>query len=158
MSEGTVEYWYEAALPAVQEIARDALGAEQFSVLEENARVPKQVQGALIAVSSDKEAVQIGFTADEAGCATFSRALLGLGDDDPLSVTLFADGMREIVNMIAGAVKRRLPEQAPRLRLGLPLYVHGHLGFSDGNDRKATKITIGSHTCMLLLVRSGLSG
>ena len=142
---------------AVQEIARDALGREGFSVVEENTRVPRQVQGALIAVSSENEAVQIGFTTDEPGCASFSRALLGLGSEDPLSVTLFADGMREIVNMIAGAVKRRFPENAARLRLGLPLYVHGHLGFADGNDRRATKLKIGNHMCILLLVRSGLS-
>jgi CheY-specific phosphatase CheX len=61
--------------------------------------------------------------ASPAGCAALSTAVLGM-DITGLPHRVIADAMGELLNMLGGGVKRRLPGGG-ELELGLPLFVNG---------------------------------
>jgi len=59
-------------------------------------------------------------------CKTLGRALLGMDPGEDISKEELADGLGEILNMVAGVIKRKMTaEEAKGVALGLPLFLSG---------------------------------
>jgi Chemotaxis phosphatase CheX len=82
--------------------------------------------GAYLGLVAQEEPIQVGILVDGAGCQLLSKALLGMEPtDEDLPPSDVSDAMCEIINIIAGGLKRRVSEQMP-VTMGLPIFVSGH--------------------------------
>jgi hypothetical protein len=114
----------EALTASASEVAGTALDGASFEslgILEGYG----SGHGAYLGLVAQDEPIQVGVVIDEPGCQTLTKSLLGMapGDED-LSAADVSDAMCEIINMIAGGLKRRVTDRM-RITLGLPIFVAG---------------------------------
>ena len=128
ISKDPLAEWMSAAEASTFEIARTALGVVDCRRSPPPTPSTPGTQGSYIPLIGDHLSVQVGLISNDSGCQTLAKALLGMaGTPDVLSPADVADAVGEVVNMIAGQVKRRLNEQIPSLALGLPIFIHGKI-------------------------------
>lgn len=116
----------EALSEAVGEVAATVLGG--VSVAPASSGVtPSSSHGAYLALVAQDEPIQVALLADAAGCQVLSKTLLGMDvAEENLPDADVSDAMCEIINIVAGGLKRRVSQQMP-VTLGLPLFVAGPL-------------------------------
>lgn len=83
------------------------------------------VDGAYLSLVTPEEPIQVGLVIERPGCQVLAKALLGMepGDED-LPESDVSDAMCEVINMVAGGLKRRVDGRMS-IVLGLPLFVAG---------------------------------
>lgn len=127
----------EALVDALREVSATALGGASLEALgNPTVDVPVDVlgsrpglgavDGAYVSVVTPEEPVQVGLVVERPGCQSLAKALLGMepGDED-LPESDVSDAMCELINMVAGGLKRRVDGRVS-IVLGLPLFVAGH--------------------------------
>jgi hypothetical protein len=115
----------DALCEAARELASTALGGAAFEALDAVGAKPEG-HGAFVNLALSEEAIQVGLLLTPDGCQALAKLLLGMAlDDEDLSLSDVGDAMCEIVNIVAGGLKRRLGALMPAT-LGLPLFVSGH--------------------------------
>jgi Chemotaxis phosphatase CheX len=115
--------------------------------------------GAYLSLNTDEEPIQVGLLAEPSDCQVLSKALLGMeaGDED-LPDGDVSDAMCEIINMIAGGLKRRVTGQLP-VTLGLPMFVTGHPLPNPHQEVASRSLKIGDvSVSLILLTQSNASG
>ncbi len=149
--------------PAVQSICLDAL-AESAGELTATVLggMPFQAlsltetfgagHGAYLGLVAQEEPIQVGILVDGPGCQALAKALLGMepGDED-LPPSDVSDAMCEIINIIAGGLKRRVSERMP-VTMGLPIFVSGHPLPNQQQVVLARMLKIGEITANVLLL------
>ena len=133
MSEATMEAWVQSVVDAMLD-AGMMLGFEDAEVDEEAERPDDRFIGAGIAVVGDEHAIQLGVLSTPDQADLIARTMLAMEPDEELAHDDMADAIGEIANIIAGGVKGAMVDDAPGLRLGLPV-------FSDRPFRKMGKTT-----------------
>jgi CheY-specific phosphatase CheX len=83
--------------------------------------------GAHIPVLGSVGAFDLALVATKESCQALSRAILYASPDQVLKDTEVADAIGEVVNMLAGSVKRRMTGLGAELELGLPIFIHGYI-------------------------------
>ena len=81
--------------------------------------------GSGIALTAPTGGFNLMLVGDEESTNTLTRKLLFLGEDADVGRDDVADALGELVNMAAGAVKTKRPDDKPDLQLGLPLFLTG---------------------------------
>jgi hypothetical protein len=131
-SKISLAQWRTAVEGAAKEIASYALSLPTATVGDvvglEHAVA---MIGAHIPMVGGGQAFDLALVSSPSGCQALSRAILGLPDTAPLRNAEVADAVGEIVNMLAGTVKRRLSGIGAELVLGLPLFLHGYIEPTD---------------------------
>lgn len=108
--------------------------------------------GAYLGLVAQEEPVQVGIVVDGGGCQSLSKALLGMEPaDEDLPPSDVSDAMCEIVNIIAGGLKRRVAERMP-VTMGLPIFVSGHPLPNQQQTMLARSIKIGNVLVIVLLL------
>lgn len=126
----TPAQWRTAVEGATNEIATHALSMPGAVVLDPvGPESAVSLIGAHIPMIGGGQAFDLALVASAEGCRALARAILYMAPDAPLRDAEFADPVGEIVNMLAGGVKRRIP--GLDLTLGLPLFVHGYIEPTD---------------------------
>lgn len=144
--------WIDAAERAMAEVAIATLGSDA-TVAARGAEPPPLVGGAYLQLIGDDELVHVGLCADEAALRWLATRFCG--DAAPLSAHDVADAVGELVNMVAGGVKRRLATERRNLQLGLPLYIHGHLQAGERQTLSASQLGIvGGPTVVLVVLHA----
>jgi hypothetical protein len=152
-----IENWLEAAEQALLEVALGALGAPDGHVLARAGESPSAMSGAYLQLISDQEVVQLGVCAGDEGLRTLAGALLGISGD--VTAGDLQDAVAEIVNMVAGGLKRRMATADPGLRLGLPMWVQGHLVASERQRLRASFMRLhGVGDLVLIVLHAPRSG
>jgi hypothetical protein len=125
----TLAQWRTAVEGAAVEIATNALSFPGAVVHDPvGIECTASMIGAHIPVIGGGQAFDLALVASADGCQALSRAILCLDSEGPpLRATEVADAVGEIVNMLAGTVKRRMAGSGADLVLGLPLFVHGYI-------------------------------
>jgi CheY-specific phosphatase CheX len=116
-----------ATSDALTEIAKMMLGIklEKRGPVEEFHNEDLEC-GVCIGMTSPKGSWNVALFGSEKGNQAISRAFLGMTDDKPLPKDELADALGEILNMVAGVLKRKVPaEDAKYIQLGLPMYLSG---------------------------------
>lgn len=128
----TTAQWRTAVEGAANEIATYALSFSGAAVQDpvDLERATSMI-GAHIPMIGAGKAYDLALVATADGCLGLSRAILCAGPTAALKDAEVADAVGEIVNMLAGAVKRRLSGQRADLELGLPIFVHGYIQPTD---------------------------
>ncbi|HEY8945162.1 MAG TPA: chemotaxis protein CheX, partial [Polyangiaceae bacterium] len=86
--------------------------------------------------------MQMGLFADERGCQRLAKALLGMDEnDEDLPAADLGDAVSEVLNMLAGSVKRRISDHAD-VKLGLPVFVRGAV-FSTHYSMLTARLSLG---------------
>jgi len=127
-SKLTLSHWRAAITAAAGEIATYALscpGAVVHDPIGTEAAV--SMIGAHIPLVGTGQAFDLALVSSYDGCQALSRAILCMGTGQPLKDAEVADAVGEIVNMLAGSMKRRLSGLGTEFTLGLPIFIHGYL-------------------------------
>jgi hypothetical protein len=106
---------YALSMPGV--VIKDPVGLEAAS----------SMVGAHIPLVGTGQAFDLALLATADGCHALSRAILQLAPATPLRDGQVADAVGEIVNMLAGSMKRKMSGFGADLTLGLPIFIHGYL-------------------------------
>jgi len=113
---------------------------------------PRDLSGVYLPiVGRGGDVVYVGWLASSAGCEAMARALLGGLAVGPLSQAEILDAMGEIVNIVAGAVMRRMRLVDGSLALGLPIRAGSPL-VPAGERTQATRVVCGGVDGVLVLV------
>jgi hypothetical protein len=145
-----VDQWLGAAEESASEVAFTALGRESLSVAQHSATPPHDLSGAYVQLMSDREVVHIGLCAEPDVLRRLAGALVG--DETALSTADITDAVGEIVNMLAGGVKRRMVSTHPGLQLGLPVFIHGHLEPRERQHLRVARVLVGPSDQFVLVV------
>ena len=128
----TLAQWRNALEGAAHEIATNAFsfpGAKIFDPVSHEAAA--KMIGAHIPVLGGGGAFDLALVALPEDCQALSRAILYASPDQVLRDTEVADAIGEVVNMLAGSVKRRMTGVGAELELGLPIFLHGYIQPTD---------------------------
>jgi CheY-specific phosphatase CheX len=128
----TLGQWRTAIEGASTEIATRALSFPGVAVQDPVAseRTASMI-GAHIPLIGGGQAFEMALVSSAEGCDTLARAILGVTNGTTLRELEMVDAVGEIVNMLAGSMKRRLAGHGAHLALGLPIFVRGYLQPSD---------------------------
>jgi chemotaxis protein CheX len=127
MSDLPVAEWQQAATEVAFEIGSSVLAFGQCSPPERLAAIGDGRRGAYVPILSGDYSLHVGIVSDGAGCANLTRALLGMGPDEDVSLDDVRDAVGEIANMVAGGVKTRITARGIPVQIGLPIFIHGHI-------------------------------
>ena len=127
-SKITLAQWRPAITAAATEIATYALSWPGAVVRDPvGLEATTSMIGAHIPLVGSGRAYDVALVASAEGCQALARAILCKGSGQAISDAEVADAIGEIVNMLAGSMKRRLSGLAADLTLGLPIFIHGYL-------------------------------
>ena len=105
----TIDDWLQASVEALREVATTALGLEGLEVRDVREAMPRDVGGAFIPLSGDKDSAQVGLAGGPDERKLVSGALMQMPPEEAaeLSNSDVADAMGEIVNIAAGGIKQQ---------------------------------------------------
>lgn len=145
----------DALSESTSEVAATVLGGMPFTASPEASDLGAalgQGQGAYLGLVAREEPIQVGLVADAAGCQLLAKALLGMdAADEDLPVADVSDAMCEIINIVAGGLKRRVIDRMP-VTLGLPIFVAGPPLPNPQQEMLVRALSIGAVPASLLLV------
>jgi len=141
----------DALSESTSEVAATVLGGVPFNALGSDSSYGSG-HGAYLGLVADDEPFQVGILVDPAGCQSLSKALLGMepGDED-LPASDVSDAMCEVVNIVAGGLKRRVSERM-KITLGLPIFVAGHPLPNQQQEVSARALKLGEVAVSLLVL------
>jgi Chemotaxis phosphatase CheX len=143
-SKLTLDHWRTAVQGAATEIATRALSFSGAIVRDPVALERSAAMiGAHIPLVGGGQAFEMALVSTAEGCEALARAILCMPSGPAPRDAEIADAIREIVNMLAGSVKRRLAGHGAHLTLGLPIFIRGYLQPSDGLSVIALPIHFG---------------
>lgn len=152
MSNLTTEEWLRIIGGAADEVATVALGFEKCDVKVRSTAIGSQHVGAYLPLGTLEHPMQIALLAEPSGCQALAKALLGMdaGDED-LGDADLSDAVSELLNVLAGGVKRRAQGRV-EIQMGLPLFVKGVIQGNEHLAIMAADVLIGSTPAVVLLV------
>jgi Chemotaxis phosphatase CheX len=115
----------DALTESASELTATVLGGVPFAALPERSE-PMAGHGAYLGLVAEDEPIQVGILVEASGCQLLAKLLLGMEPaDEDLAQSDVSDAMCEIVNIVAGGLKRRVSERM-KVTMGLPIFVAGH--------------------------------
>ena len=124
--------WRTALETAAKEVATYALSVSGAVIKDPvGLETTTAMIGAHIPLVGSGQAFDLALVATADGCQALSRAILQIGPGPALRDAEVADAVGEIVNMLAGSMKRKLSGFGADLTLGLPIFIHGYLQPTD---------------------------
>ncbi len=114
--------------------------------------------GAYLSLSTPEEPIQVGLLVAAEGCQALAKALLGMEPgDEELPAGDVGDAMCEIINMVAGGLKRRTSGTLA-VTLGLPMFVSGHPLPNQQQEVSARSLRVGDVAVSLILLTQKSGG
>jgi len=158
----SLDEWIEALTDSAGEIASTSLGYGECRVMAKESADPlapltaPDLVGAYISVMSNEHSLNLGLLADAPGCENLAKALLGMDAQETLPEEDVTDSLRELVNILAGGVKRRMSGRESTLQLGLPLVVRGQVAVTELMEAARVKMMLGPIDVQLHIIRNRL--
>ena len=145
----------DALTESASEVAATVLGGMPFTVVADagaSISTSAGAHGAYVGLVAQEEPIQVGLLAEPVGCQLLAKALLGMdaGDED-LPGSDVSDAMCEIINIVAGGLKRRVAGKLP-VTLGLPIFVAGPPLPNQQQEIVAQELQLGSVPVRLLIL------
>ncbi len=140
----------DALIESVREVGATVLGGLSFEVV-----APREIpagHGAYVGLVAQDEPIQVGILVEGGGCQALAKTLLGMSSsDEDLPPADVSDAMCEIINIVAGGLKRRVHEQMPVV-MGLPLFVSGQPLPNQQQSLSARSVQLGGVAARVLLL------
>ncbi len=118
----------EAALQSTKDLCATAMGLDMTPAekvdppADSTTELHRRVS---IAVGSERVTLRLSIIAGVETCTKLAKALLGADEDEEIDGQDVADGVGEMINIIAGGVKEQLNVDYPSLKVGLPVWING---------------------------------
>ncbi|RYZ09573.1 MAG: chemotaxis protein CheX [Myxococcales bacterium] len=139
----------EALVAATGEVASIVLAGSTCEPLEGDVA---SGHGAYLSLSTPEEPIQVAIIVGAQDCQLLAKALLGLeGEDEDLPAGDVSDAMCEIINMIAGGLKRRVSGELA-VTLGLPMFVSGQPLPNQQQEVSSRSLRVGDASVKLILI------
>ncbi|MHC4942870.1 MAG: chemotaxis protein CheX [Planctomycetota bacterium] len=153
--EGALEAWAKAAVEAVKEFAGTALGIDEVEVKGYQAGVPEGGISSYLAMVSLDQSFRIGLSSNHVGCRKLAAALMsmGPGEEETLDYEDITDAIGEVINIVAGMVKRRMGVSNPTVSLGLPVFSEGGIEPVPHQEVGFVELVIGDVPARVLMIR-----
>jgi len=140
----------DALIESVREVAATVLGGLSFEVVP--LREIAAGHGAYVGLVAEDEPIQVGILVEGDGCQGLAKTLLGMSStDEDLPPADVSDAMCEIINIVAGGLKRRVHDRMPVV-MGLPLFVSGQPLPNQQQSLSACSIRLGEVEARVLLL------
>ncbi len=148
----TQPQWRDAVLGAATEIAQHALAmtGARFAASEHVAT--GALVGAHIPLVGGERPYELQLVGALETCQALARSILMMGPTDAIKPAEVADAVGEIVNMLAGGVKRRLGAGGSELELGLPVFVNGTTVPTGKQSVVTFPLVLGTHDVTVVIV------
>ena len=141
----------DALCESASEVASTVLGGMPFTAPGTDSSYGSG-HGAYLGLVADDEPIQVGLLVDPPGCQLLAKSLLGMDPaEEDLPISDVSDAMCEIVNIVAGGLKRRVAERM-RITLGLPIFVAGHPLPNQQQEVSARALELGEIKVKLLVL------
>ena len=147
-----IEDWLTSFRDAAGEVAK---GSMRFgtATVKRDAEGPQP--GAYISLLSEAHSVHLGLSSSPDGCRALARGLLGMRPDQEIQDQEVADGVREVMNIVAGKVKSKMAGKDGVLMMGLPLFLAGGAAHpSPDAEHAEAELQLGAVDCTLVVYRS----
>ncbi len=149
-----VEDLLQVAAESAEEVAKGALGLDGATVVERQAGLPHGVEGSCVALVGDECSLQVGLSSSPEGCRSLAQSMLGM---EPDGDEMVVDAMCELVNVLAGVVKRKVTDSHWAFQIGLPVFVRGRLEVNAHVSTAAAKVLLGAVPAHVLVLMSSNS-
>ncbi len=136
--------------------AEFAAGSMRFDAKTDLATAETARPGAYIAILSERNSIHLGLSTTSAGLHALARGLLGLRASEDLTDKEVADGVSEVMNIVAGKVKSQMAGRDGQLRLGLPMYLPSPISAGPGMEVLGAEVRLGPVPCRLSVYRRTL--
>lgn len=141
----------DALTESTSELTATVLGGLPFAAVGDTTNFGAG-HGAYLGLVAQEEPIQVGILVDSAGCQALAKALLGMEPaDEDLPAPDVSDAMCEVINIIAGGLKRRVSGNM-QVTLGLPIFVSGHPLPNQQQMVAARQLKIGEVSASVLLL------
>lgn len=154
--EGELENWVVAVTGAMEESAV-MLGFGSCTLEGHEDDVPGDLVGAHITIVGDHGAVHLAVLSTAAGNDFIARTMLMMEPDEELSQEDIADTVGEIANIVAGGVKGALSQWDGGLKLGLPIFIKGHIERGSATQARSLNFTIDGTPVTVAVIVHGVS-
>ncbi len=149
-----IKDWLGAMKEATAELTTSTLGFDGCTLEEVTEEIPIGLSGSYISLVGDTGSLQLGLVTDKKNCQSLAKAMLGMGSDEAdLPDGDVVDAMGEIVNIVAGGVKRQMSGTMPSIQLGLPLFFTGQIESGDHQEAVVAQVQLGPVPARLLILR-----
>ncbi|MEW6516022.1 MAG: chemotaxis protein CheX [candidate division FCPU426 bacterium] len=149
-SAPSIREWLGAAERAAEELASTILGIEDFQITGHALEPPESLVGGYINLNNDLIRLKLGVLTDPEGCLEVTRLFLGM---ETISLEEQADAWGEIVNILAGTMKRNLDGHSAPIQMGLPSVAKDLPTLPAPDEIAATNLTLGKAKVTLMLVK-----
>jgi hypothetical protein len=146
-----IQDWLTSLEEAATEVAGSTL---RFDGTPGKAEPSEERPGAYIALMNETHSIHLGLNATPDGCRRLARGFLGLRSDQPVDEKDVADGVREVMNIVAGKVKSKMSGKSGVLQLGLPMFLAHPSHAGEGAESAAAEVKLGEVDCRLVVYRS----
>lgn len=141
----------DALIAALDEVSTTVLGGEGAAPLPSQ-RSSGPGHGAYLSLNAGDEPVQVGLAVSPEGCQALAKALLGMDvADEDLPSADVSDAMCEVINMVAGGLKRRVSPGLP-ITLGLPIFVAGQALPNHQQEVSSRSVALGDVAVSVILL------
>lgn len=154
--DGELENWVVAVTSAMEESAA-MLGFGSCTLEGRHDDVPGDLRGAHISIVGDHGAVHLAVLSTEAGNDFIARTMLMMEEGEELSAEDVADTVGEIANIVAGGVKGALREWDGGLKLGLPVFIRGHIERGSATQAKSLDFSVDGTPVTVAVIVHGAS-
>lgn len=132
--ELSMDDWRATVRRSLDDLALRSLGTQ---VALTDGEAPGHPWAAWVPLMSVHDSLRLGLLANPEGCQQLARTFVG--DEAELTESEVGDALGEILNILAGCVKRDVADRLPGLRIGLPIFLPHSTGgpVQAGNTRTA---------------------
>lgn len=118
--------WLDATVQTLRDNV-SMFEAKELELVSISEALPDKTSGAYIALVGKEQSIELGFVCTPAGHQALAQKFLGAEEELPQDDVI--DAMREVANILVGALKSAMIQHDPSLALGLPMFVDGvHVG------------------------------
>jgi len=158
MMAASIHAWVEALEEAALEVVELALGLPGCAFVAKKVAAPRNVAGAYLPLFGGAgESLYVGWLVSAEASHALAGGLLGIGAGETLADEVVADAMGEVVNILAGGLKRRMLPLVHPLSLGLPIFSSVPIAPVHA-ETYACQIRSGGVDSHLVLVHAGGNG
>lgn len=121
-----IEQWTEVTAKSAKAVAVE-MGFDSCEVVGVDAKLPAEMSGAFVPLVGKNANLQFGIVSSRAGQEMIARVILQMEPDEGLEHDEIADAVGEFANCLAGRIKREMRKVDGSLRIGIPVFVDGHV-------------------------------
>ncbi len=154
--EERIQKWLTALTDSIEELASLNLGMEVSPPQRISHPSPAVSSSASIDLKSSDGNWRVAIAADPDGLQSLAKALLGMeADEENLPNEDVADAFGEVLNILAGGLKKRLSEVEGEILLGLPQFCSDQPIEAEFRSQVLASTSIGTIRTDLMIARVG---